>query len=465
MFNRPSTARATQVWHPNPGALSVEAGRGFTTSRWQGSEVKGFANDDFGLDGSGFVLDDRPVAHDAMSESAQRAFSLLDDVKKQHALAKKALEEQEAASANAHLPFVLDVYEAPEVKRAVKAAPTLQQDAGDAGDAHEASADADPAANAEPDLADQNAASELTSDVWADEVASDDVTQAASAAEPQELSHDDASDDAAHSAPVQTEAPVASTKPTPTGIPADEVSQREAQHFEQGLAQGVEQGMAQGLEQGLAQGIEQGLAQGLEQGLAEGREQGMKEGLALAEEQARELQALAEQEVTAKNDVMAEVSAKLNALLEDPTQFFEPLKRLALHLAEQVVKCELRTSSHAIEQLIQRCLDDLDHPAKVAVVVELNPQDKTRLQAEGGAFIQGMRLDAVHDMKPGSVRVFANDMIVEDLVEHRLEALARTLLIDVDSWRKQSALAKPDAPEVAEEDTEDVIEEAADVHP
>ena len=74
-------------------------------------------------------------------------------------------------------------------------------------------------------------------------------------------------------------------------------------------------------------------------------------------------------------------------------------------------------------------------------------------------------LDAVHDMKPGSVRVFANDMIVEDLVEHRLEALARTLLIDVDSWRKQSALAKPEAPEVVEEDTQEVIEEAADVHP
>lgn len=453
MFNRPSTARATQVWHPNPGALSVEAGRGFTTSRWQGSEVKGFDNDDFGLDGSGFVLDDRPVAHDALSESAQRAFSLLDDVKKQHELAKKALEEQEAASANAHLPFVLDVYEAPEVKRAVKAAPTLQEDAADA---HEASADADPAANAEP---------ELTSDVLADGAVSDDVTHAASASEPQEPSHDDVSDDSAHSTPVQTEAPVASTKPTPEGISADEVSQREAQHFEQGLAQGVEQGMAQGREQGLAEGIEQGLAQGLEQGLAEGREQGMKEGLALAEEQAHELQALAEQEVTAKNDVMAEVSAKLNALLEDPTQFFEPLKRLALHLAEQVVQCELRTSSHAIEQLIQRCLDDLDHPAKGAVVVELNPQDKTRLQAEGGAFIQGMRLDAVHDMKPGSVRVFANDMIVEDLVEHRLEALARTLLVDVDSWRKQSALAKPEAPEVAEEDTQEVIEEAADVHP
>jgi flagellar biosynthesis/type III secretory pathway protein FliH len=255
---------------------------------------------------------------------------------------------------------------------------------------------------------------------------------------------------------------------TPAGIPAAEVSQREAEQFEKGLAQGMAEGLEQGMTQGLAQGIEQGLAQGLEQGLAEGREQGMKEGLALAEAQACELQAQTEQEAAVTHDVMTEVSAKLNALLEDPTQFFEPLKRLALHLAEQVVKCELRTSSHAVEQLVQRCLDDLDHPAKGAVVIELNPEDKARLQAGGSDLMQGMRLDAVHDLKPGSVRVFANDMIVEDLVEHRLEALARTLLIDVDSWHKQSALVKPEAPEVpddADAQADHLTEEAADVHP
>lgn len=460
MFNRPNPARPTKVWHPNLGVLPEETSRGFSTSRWQGAEAKGFANDDFGLHGSGFVLDDHPVSHDAMSESAQRAFSLWDDVKKQHALAKKALEEQEAASANAHLPFVLDVYEAPEVKRAAQSAPTLQEDAV-SPDA--ASADAAHTTNDEPEQAAQEAVSELAQDALADQTAGQDMAQAESDVEQQVSADDDVSNDPTH--PAAEPADSALEAATPAGIAADEVAQREAQHFEQGLALGVEQGMAQGLEQGLAQGIEQGLAQGLEQGLAEGREQGMKEGLALAEEQAREAQALAEQEVTAKNDVMAEVSAKLNALLEDPTQFFEPLKRLALHLAEQVVKCELRTSSHAIEQLVQRCLDDLDHPAKGAVVVELHPEDKARLQAEGCAFIQGMRLDAVHDMKPGSVRVFANDMVVEDLVEHRLEALARTMLIDVDSWRKQSALAKSEAPEVTQEETEEVIEEATDVHP
>ena len=434
MFNRPSPARPTQVWHPNLGALPEGVGHEFATSRWEGESVHNFATDDFGLGASGFMLEARPVSHDELSESAQRALNMLDDVKKQHALAKKALEEQEAASANAHLPFVLDVYEVPAVKPPVQALPALEDETDEA---QVASEDAESSIQTEPALA----AAETDHEVM-DEAVSEPQAEE----QPAQLV----------ASQVETEA----QKSTPAAIAADEVSQREAEHFEKGLALGIEQGTAQGLEKGLQQG--------LEQGLAEGREQGMKEGLALAEAQARELQERVEQEVAVTHALMDEVSAKLNALLQDPTQFFEPLKRLALHLAEQVVKCELRTSSHAVEQLIQRCLDDLDHPAKGAVVVELHPEDKARLQAHEGALSQGMRLDAVHDLKPGSVRVFANDMIVEDLVEHRLEALARTLLIDVESWRKQSALAKPETPEVTPDETQDndpTIEEATDVHP
>ena len=155
MFNRPNPARATKVWHPNLGVLADDTVRGFTSSRWQGGEAQGFASDTFGSHDSGFIRDDHPVSHDALSESAQRAFSLLDDVKKQHALAKKALEEQEAASANAHLPFVLDVYEAPEPKRVVAAEPVAPSTLTEAVDAPETQAN--DAAHTEGD-ADEHAA-------------------------------------------------------------------------------------------------------------------------------------------------------------------------------------------------------------------------------------------------------------------------------------------------------------------
>jgi hypothetical protein len=55
--------------------------------------------------------------------------------------------------------------------------------------------------------------------------------------------------------------------------------------------------------------------------------------------------------------------------------------------------------------------------------------------------------------------------VVEDLVEHRLEALARSLMVDVEDWRAKSALAQPEvvAPESeSESEVQDV--EPKDVH-
>ena len=203
-------------------------------------------------------------------------------------------------------------------------------------------------------------------------------------------------------------------EPVLEGIDPEEVAQREADKFAEGLAQGIEQG----------------------------------------ERQARDAM---QQEVQAQCTVLANVTQELHALLKDSKAFYEPMKRLAMHLAEQIVKSELKTSTHAIEQLIQHCLNELDHPAQGLVVIELNPEDKARLQAQSPDLIQGMRLEAVQDMQPGSVRLFANDTVIEDLVEHRLDALAESMLVDVATWKAKSALAKPD---VSAQDLE-----SEDVHP
>jgi flagellar biosynthesis/type III secretory pathway protein FliH len=254
------------------------------------------------------------------------------------------------------------------------------------------------------------------------------------------------------------------------GISPEEVAQREAEQFakgvaqareeaaaelaaaiekamteglekgrEEGLAQGLAQGKTEGLEEGEARGMAQGLEQGKAQGHAEGLEQGLAQGKELGEKETRD--AVAE-EMASQRLVFENVAHELSALIQDPQKFFAPLKRLAMHIAEQVVVGELQTSSKAIERLVQRCLDELDHPVQGAVVLELNPEDKDLLQAQAGDFTQGMRLEAVHDMPRGSVRVFANDTVVEDLVDHRLEGLARALLVDVSEWREKSPLAQ-----------------------
>jgi len=122
---------------------------------------------------------------------------------------------------------------------------------------------------------------------------------------------------------------------------------------------------------------------------------------------------------------------------------FEPLKRLALHLSEQLVLAELALDGSAIERLVQRCLDELAQHDESLVVVELNPADLVLLQelrersglAEGSA----LRLQANERLLPGSVRASANDALVEDLIGERLSALARGLAVDGTRWRSKTA--------------------------
>ncbi len=154
-----------------------------------------------------------------------------------------------------------------------------------------------------------------------------------------------------------------------------------------------------------------------DEGLAVGRAEGKQEAeQVLADEQARDRM------------LVTNVVGSLQNLAANPEQLFEPLKRLALHLAEQLVRAELNISGAAIDQLIRQCLAQLDHPTDKAVVC-LHPDDLERLRRLGNA-AEGLRLEADARLQPGSVRVEVNDTLVEDLIEHRLEVLSRQLLGD-----------------------------------
>jgi flagellar biosynthesis/type III secretory pathway protein FliH len=100
---------------------------------------------------------------------------------------------------------------------------------------------------------------------------------------------------------------------------------------------------------------------------------------------------------------------------------------------------ELNISGQAIERLVQRCLDELDTHGQSNILVELNPQDKDRLQEMGSEVMGNMHLHAVPTLHPGSVRVIVNDSQIEDLIEHRLQVMANRLLNQPELWREKSA--------------------------
>lgn len=198
-------------------------------------------------------------------------------------------------------------------------------------------------------------------------------------------------------------------------------------------------GHAQGLQLGLTQGHEQGYAEGL---LA-GHQQAMEDAKAQADahmqsaleaEKARIAESLNEQ-----LKVLQSLNDKLSSFTGKPDELFEPIKRLAVHISEQLVLAELNLSGQAIERLVQRCLDELDMHGQSPIVVELNPQDKARLQEIGTDVLNNMQLQAVPSLHPGSVRLVVNDTQIEDLIEHRLQAMANRLLNQPELWREQSA--------------------------
>ena len=170
--------------------------------------------------------------------------------------------------------------------------------------------------------------------------------------------------------------------------------------------------------------------------------------------------------------IMVELDAAVRRVIDTPDKLYEPIKRLAMHLAEQLVLAELTVSSQAIERLVRRCVDELAPQRLVPITVELNAADLAVLQAmpvaspaasnvsagnAGSASDNNTstkpegapakpvapqwpwHLQASDDLLPGSVRASASDAVVSDLIEHRLEVLARGLLLDSTRGMAQSA--------------------------
>jgi len=453
-------------WQPHAGIAQKLSGRGYATTHWMDETPTEFADVGYPQKPSGFSAAHYQPTKQQLSKQAKASLALLEGEFRNEFLGDdKSTSAKAAEDPNAHLPFVFDAYAATrKSKLRVQVDPSVLQ-----------------RALAQAELAESLVVSPITSDEHVAEpivihpdvpdVPSDDIT---------DVQAKDVTPEPEPMPEVEPEVP--ELPMVAGGVSPEEVAQREAEQYAKGLAQAREEaqaelaqavqratdeafakGMAQAREemaaehaealrqatqdareQALAQGKEEGLAEGLAQGRDEGHAQGLSEGKeqGLSEGEAKARAELAD-DMAAQREVFENAARALHDVLADPKQFFDPVKRLAMHIAEQIVVGELQTSSKAIERLVQRCLDEMDHPVHGAVVLELNPQDKALLQEQAADFIKGMRLEAMHDMPRGSVRVFANDTVIEDLVEHRLEALAKTLLMDVDAWREQSTLMQP----------------------
>jgi hypothetical protein len=151
-----------------------------------------------------------------------------------------------------------------------------------------------------------------------------------------------------------------------------------------------------------------------------------------------EIHALKEQR-DKERELIRNLGIELRALQQDPQRFFEPLKKLAMHVAELLVRNELQTSSTAIHGLIQACISQLDTQA-APVTVSLSPTDFQTLKNLGDPLAEHFTVLEDARLRPGSVQARLQDTVVQDLIEHRLEPLARKILAQPEQWLQSSSL-------------------------
>ncbi len=193
------------------------------------------------------------------------------------------------------------------------------------------------------------------------------------------------------------------------------------------------QAYAEGLEAGRQEGreAERPVAhqQGYDEGFAAGAEQGRGESVSKREKQ----QEKAHRE---QIDRMEKVVEALQQLSYNADALFEPMKKLAVHLAEQLVRGELQQSPQAISRLVDNALRELNASGDKAVIVHLNPEDLEAYKPTVASFADSIVLRPDAQLERGSVRASLDGSVVEDLMQRRIEGTKKSLAqASAPGWR------------------------------
>ena len=111
--------------------------------------------------------------------------------------------------------------------------------------------------------------------------------------------------------------------------------------------------------------------------------------------------------------------------------FFEPLKRLSLHIAQELVRGELSISSDAIQRLIRGALEEMDQKGPAVVAIELNPLDLHMICSNLPQDLAHLDFRQKDNLSRGSVVLKLHNGAVEDLMEHRFEVLSDALFTTI----------------------------------
>jgi flagellar biosynthesis/type III secretory pathway protein FliH len=153
-------------------------------------------------------------------------------------------------------------------------------------------------------------------------------------------------------------------------------------------------------------------------------------------EGAAEAQAQADQQiglVRAENlaTLQGEFTEFMHALQSDVAQrqpLFQPLRDLALALAEHLARVEISQSDAAIDAVINTAINDLDPTDLGQIEIHVSESWAERLKGQPlQGVADGYPVIADEGLSDGDVRLIVNDAQVEDLIANRIQQIAQQL--------------------------------------
>jgi flagellar biosynthesis/type III secretory pathway protein FliH len=153
-------------------------------------------------------------------------------------------------------------------------------------------------------------------------------------------------------------------------------------------------------------------------------------------EGAAEAQAQADQQiglVRAENlaTLQGEFTEFMHALQSDVAQrqpLFQPLRDLALALAEHLARVEISQSDAAIDAVINTAINDLDPTDLGQIEIHVSESWAERLKGQPlQGVADGYSVIVDEGLSDGDVRLIVNDAQVEDLIANRIQQIAQQL--------------------------------------
>ena len=171
------------------------------------------------------------------------------------------------------------------------------------------------------------------------------------------------------------------------------------------------------------------------QAFAEGQAQGQLEAKQMLEMESESSNAALVSEL---GDIVGELVNEARNHLVAHQDLFDPLKKLAIALAEQISRRELTLSDASLTGFIEEALSQVDPMQMGEVIIYVSHDWYERLQQpELEAIFATYALRRDDALQPGSVRLAVEDTSIVDLIDHRVEQLADQLLTDVPSENQE----------------------------